>query len=299
MKKISLLFALTIYALTGIFGQSPDQFKYQALLRSADGTIMANESVSVYLEILQGSATGTSVFNETHNLTTTEQGLININIGSVEDLSFISWGADNYFIKITVNGTEMGTSQLLSVPYALYAKEAGSTDGHYLGELFGGGIIFFIDETGEHGLIAGLHDLDDGSGAAWSNIVDVEIGEGAHGFYDGAPNTVAIIGQAGHTNSAAKMCDDYSNEGYDDWYLPTANELLLIRTNAMIIHSVLENDGDPNTFGLLAAFTHPYSFYWSSLEIGSDFVWWLNMDYDTGNSLTKADFARVRPVRKF
>ena len=107
--------------------QTPNMFKYQAVLRDADGTIMTDENASVYLEIPQGSASGTSVFNETHNVTTTAQGLINIDIGSEEDMSVVDWSTDIYFIKITVNGTEMGTSQLLSVPYALHAETVENT----------------------------------------------------------------------------------------------------------------------------------------------------------------------------
>lgn len=295
MKKFSLLFAIIVLAISGVFGQSPDQFKYQALLRNADGTIMANESVSVYLEILKGGAIGTSIFNETHNLTTTDQALININIGSVENLSVVNWGTDNYFIKITVNGTEMGTSQLLSVPYALHAKTSGT---HYIGELYEGGIIFFIDHTGEHGLIASLEDLDGGSGVAWSNIV-VLVGDGAQDAYDGASNTAAIIAQSGHTNSAAKLCDDYENDGYSDWYLPTTSEILLLRQNQLNIHNILENDGNPDTYGLLATLTPPYSFYWTSYEIGDDLGWYLGIEYPHGEIYTKEGLLRVRAIRAF
>ncbi len=125
MKKllkftVVLLLTLNFQLLT--YGQTPNQFKYQAVLRNADGSIMANEDITVDISILQGSTTGTSVFDETHTVTTTAQGIINLNIGSENDLSVIDWSADVYFIRISVNGTEMGTSQLLSVPYAMIAK---------------------------------------------------------------------------------------------------------------------------------------------------------------------------------
>lgn len=128
MKKITLLLTAILFTITGIFAQTPNQFKYQAILRDASGNILANEEADVDISILQGSATGTSVFDETHNVTTTAQGLINLNIGSVSDMSVIDWSADIYFVEITVNGTIMGTSQLLSVPYALYAKIAETAD---------------------------------------------------------------------------------------------------------------------------------------------------------------------------
>ncbi len=296
MKKLTLILVAILFAVTGILAQTPDQFKYQAVLRNADGTIMADQSVSVYIDILQGSASGTSVFNETHNLTTTAQGLINLNIGSTADLSVINWGADIYFVEITVNGTLMGTSQLLSVPYALHAKTSGT---HYIGELYGGGIIYFIDHTGEHGLITSLGDLDGGSGVAWSNITDQSVGAGAQDAYDGEGNTAAIIAQSGHTNSAAKLCDDYENDGFSDWYLPTTSEILLLRQNQFAIHNILENDGNPDTYGLLATMTPPYSFYWTSYEIDSDLAWYLGIEYPHGNVLNKVDLLRVRAIRKF
>jgi hypothetical protein len=111
-----------------IFAQTPNQFKYQAVLRNADGTIMTEESVTVVISILKSDLT-TSVFEETHNITTNLYGLINLNIGSEEDLSVINWTLDEYFIEISVNGTIIGTSQLLSVPYALHAKTAENITG--------------------------------------------------------------------------------------------------------------------------------------------------------------------------
>jgi hypothetical protein len=188
----------------------------------------------------------------------------------------------------------MGTSQLLSVPYALQAKRAGK---HYIGELYQGGIIFYIDETGEHGLIASLHDLDGGSGVAWSNIIDQEAD--ANDIYDGESNTAAIIAQSGHTSSAALLCDNYTNDGYDDWYLPSMKELLKLEENGLTIHNVLEDDGDPDTYSLLATSVEPYSFYWSSTEWGAEQANFLYMDFMTEGEFSKADLLRVRAVRKF
>lgn len=123
MKKI-LFSVIVLLSITSVLAQTPNQFKYQAVLRNADGTLIANQNIGVYIEILEGSTEGTSVFNETHIVTTTAQGLINLNIGSINDMSGIDWASDLYFIRITVNGTIMGVSQLLSVPYAMHAKTA-------------------------------------------------------------------------------------------------------------------------------------------------------------------------------
>ena len=63
MKKILLISAVIIFAITGIFAQTPSQFKYQAVLRNVDGTVMANEDVEVGISILQSTADGTSVMS--------------------------------------------------------------------------------------------------------------------------------------------------------------------------------------------------------------------------------------------
>jgi len=122
MKKINLMLALLLLTVSISLAQMPEQFKYQAVLRDASGNIIVNQSKAVIINIIQGSVIGSSVFTETHNVTTTAQGLILLNIGSINSLSSVDWSSSAYFIKITVDGVEMGTSQLLSVPYALHAK---------------------------------------------------------------------------------------------------------------------------------------------------------------------------------
>ncbi|MCK5066359.1 MAG: collagen-like protein [Bacteroidales bacterium] len=115
-----LLFLVS--ALT-VLGQTPTTFNYQAVLRDATGHIHVSTNVSIQLVIHQGTSTGTTVYSEIHNATTTEFGLVNLEIGSVTPASFatINWAAGPYFVEVIVNGTTMGVSELLTVPYALYA----------------------------------------------------------------------------------------------------------------------------------------------------------------------------------
>ncbi|MBI9055921.1 MAG: hypothetical protein JEY96_19020 [Bacteroidales bacterium] len=127
MKKLLLsLIVITVSAV--LFAQAPSQFKYQAVLRNADGTLMEEESVTIVISVLK-SDLSTSVFEETHNITTTTQGIVNLNIGSIEYLSVINWALDEYFIEISVNGIVIGTNQLLSVPYAIHSKTAETLSG--------------------------------------------------------------------------------------------------------------------------------------------------------------------------
>jgi len=127
MKSILTVFVCLL--LTGtIFGQSPNSIKYQAVLRDTRGNIKANISTNILIDILKGSAKGSVVFSENHQTTTDGFGLINLEIGLGNpvkgSIAEIDWGNGTYYIRVTVDGVEMGTGQLLSVPYALHATTA-------------------------------------------------------------------------------------------------------------------------------------------------------------------------------
>ena len=133
MKTI-LTFAFLITTI-GLWAQSPQSFKYQALLRDKNGVLIMDKTVSVRVGILQGSITGTSVYSETHSIKTSTSGTINLEIGKgtlrTGTFTSINWGKNSFFVKIEMdpaggNAFELvGTSQLLSVPYALYAEKSG------------------------------------------------------------------------------------------------------------------------------------------------------------------------------
>jgi len=138
MKKIYTTLLVLIFA-GSLMAQTPQSFKYQAVARDASGDVVADQAVGMQISILQGSTSGTAVYVETFTPTTNEFGLMNLNIGAGTlisgDLTTIDWSADTYFIKIEMDMTggttyeEYGTSQLLSVPYALHAKTAENVTG--------------------------------------------------------------------------------------------------------------------------------------------------------------------------
>jgi len=137
MKRLSISFAAIIIA-SLCFAQSPESFKYQAVVRNIDGSIVDDQSVSFMMEVLVGSATGTAVYTETHSTTTDDYGLVHLDIGvgtTTDDFSSIDWGDDEYFLQVSIDlagGTSytvLGASQLLSVPYSLHAKTAESITG--------------------------------------------------------------------------------------------------------------------------------------------------------------------------
>lgn len=127
MRKIYLLLVVLLLSAT-LFGQAPASFKYQTVIRNSSGQLITNTQVTIQIAILRGNISGDQVYTETFSPTTNDFGLVNLNIGAgtviAGNFETIDWGADTYFIKVLLNSTEMGTSQLLSVPYALYANIA-------------------------------------------------------------------------------------------------------------------------------------------------------------------------------
>jgi len=126
MKRV-LFLLLGVFIVLTASTQTPQAFKYQAVIRDNTGTLITDQNVNFKIVILKGSVAGSEVYSETHSATTNGNGLVNLEIGngtSTDDFSSIIWGSDSYFINVWVNGDEMGTSQLLSVPYALQAKTA-------------------------------------------------------------------------------------------------------------------------------------------------------------------------------
>ncbi|MCP4089288.1 MAG: hypothetical protein GY746_05805 [Gammaproteobacteria bacterium] len=135
MKKLIIVLGILLIAGT-LLAQAPQSFKYQAIARDVEGNIISNKQVSLRISLLQGSNSGKIVYSETHDVTTNSFGLITLEIGNGKfnngDFKSINWGLSEYFvnIEIDINGGSnyltMGTSQLLSVPYALYAERSGS-----------------------------------------------------------------------------------------------------------------------------------------------------------------------------
>ena len=138
MKK-SISIILLFLGILFSYAQAPQKMSYQAIIRNASGQLIQNQNVSVYVSILQGSPTGNLVYAETHNGTTNVNGLLTLQIGSgtvlVGNFSAINWSSGNFYLKTETdpsggtNYTIAGTSQLLSVPYAMYANSAGSAAG--------------------------------------------------------------------------------------------------------------------------------------------------------------------------
>ena len=129
MKKLITL--LAVFATITSFAQAPQGFNYQATVRNSAGALIVNQNVIFKFKVLQNSATGTIVYSENQSVTTDDLGQVNIVIGqgtaTTGTFSTINWGTGNYFLGIELNTgsgyVTMGTTQLMSVPFALYAKK--------------------------------------------------------------------------------------------------------------------------------------------------------------------------------
>jgi hypothetical protein len=136
MKKTYTLL-LFLLATVSILAQAPEKMSYQAVLRDASNTLLTNQEVGMQISILQTTITGVAVYIETKTATTNINGLVSIAIGSgtsSDDFSAIDWSAGPYFIKTATDPSGgssysiTGTSQIMSVPFAMYAKTSGSSE---------------------------------------------------------------------------------------------------------------------------------------------------------------------------
>ena len=131
MKKTFSALMVLLSAALVVLAQVPQTFPYQAVARDAAGNVLANQNIGLRFSILTGSSSGPVVYQETQTATTNKLGLFSANIGQGNVVSGtfagIGWGSASKFIKIEIDPsggtsyTATGTSELMSVPYALYS----------------------------------------------------------------------------------------------------------------------------------------------------------------------------------
>ncbi len=140
MKKLIFVLILMVNLMVASAQQEPIGISYQAVARDDQGSELKNRVLDVRFSILQGSVNGELSWQEVHNVETNEYGLFTLIIGkgvkqggTSSAFSAISWGSDTHFLRVEVdfgNGfIHMGTSQMLAVPYALYAATSGNGGG--------------------------------------------------------------------------------------------------------------------------------------------------------------------------
>ncbi len=396
MKKFVFLLIPVILG-SNMMGQSPEKMNYQAIIRDVNNHLIANKNIGMQISILQGGESGTPVYVERHFPTTNENGLVTLEIGTGTvvqgDFSSIDWLQGPFYLKTETdlnggaNYTITGTSQLLSVPYALQAKSVENinesdpvfkswdkdyndlahtpnitdtisavldTTGQFIrkeidgditneiqtisrkgltvtlsrgggsfkdsvntykagdgiditgtviskhkdniGDFAHGGIVFWLDDTGEHGLVCAKQDQS--TGIRWyagSNTYTMAKGLGP---YAGEMNTAIIIANQsiGDGNPyAALICSELwiteGDQSFGDWYLPSRYELDLMYNNKEVINTTAVAHGGAVFSGTV---------YWSSSEAGLDKAWTKNFvtgALGTGSKSISSYY--VRAVRRF
>lgn len=134
MKKIFTIVAMTFLWFMSLSAQVPQKLTYQSVIRDAAGNVINNQDLAVQITILQGSIEGPVVYSENHTTATTVNGVITLEVGGGKtsyDFTSIDWSNGPFYIRSTaeLNGKSISvTSQLLSVPYSLYAHRAFLAD---------------------------------------------------------------------------------------------------------------------------------------------------------------------------
>ncbi len=299
MTKILRLLLISILCIPfNLSAQTPQKMSYQFVARDSNGQLIVESALGVRVSILQGSITGEAVYVETHTVETNINGAGSIGIGlgaaSTGVFSGINWSQGPFFIQTEIDpegGTDYsisGVSEMMSVPYALYARNGFF---HKIGDIAEGGIIFSLwkDADGvEHGLVASLDNLSNGE--TWGPLYeDTQAFDAAYG----AQNDGSV--------AAGSICESYTYTDdmgvtYDDYYLPAVWELSALARQAYIINAVLDTDSDPNTNGFPGGIN---SYYWSSTEVSGSFAWFVQFGSNIANSNFKDLSYKVRAVRRF
>jgi uncharacterized protein (TIGR02145 family) len=135
MKKFYAILCIAIASLTQLQAQAPQGFNYQATVRNSTGDLIVNTNVYFKFNVIQGSETAVPIFTETHYVPTDDLGQVNLVIGqgtaNTGTFSELDWSLGSYYLGIELDTgsgyVAMGTTQLLSVPYALYAENSGNS----------------------------------------------------------------------------------------------------------------------------------------------------------------------------
>lgn len=257
MKKILLMF----WILSGLFmglSQAPEKMSYQAIVRNGSGQLLINQGIAIKVSLLQGSPAGTLVYSERLTGNTNANGLISMEIGTGTVLSgvfsSIDWTLGNYYLKTETdpsggtNYTIAGTSQLLSVPYAMYAKSAGGGGGSfsipYANTVNNASTLFSLTNDGDGtslegsnntttsniaairgivtsaspgGFSSAIRGINNGTGGLGVGVYGSQAGSG-WGVYGVTPNGLGVYG-----NASANGTGVYANSNTGTGLTATSN----------------------------------------------------------------------------
>ncbi len=199
MKRLLILSLLCITS--KLFAQAPTQIKYQGIARDALGIVIANGTIIVQFDMHTITPTGIIVWTESHTGVTTNQfGLFSINMGSINPITPSLFGAGSEYMEVSVDFgsglTSMGTSQLLSVPYALYAETTGSSAPGPTGATGPAGVAGPSGPSGDPG-VAGITGLTGATGSNGATGLTGATGANGATGLTGANGATGVAGATG------------------------------------------------------------------------------------------------------
>lgn len=334
MKRI-FTFLAAVILMASVFAQSPEKMNYQAVIRNSNNQLVTNKAVGMRISILQGSATGTAVYTETQAPTTNANGLVSIEIGGGAGFGSINWANGSYFIKTETDPaggttyTITGTTQLLSVPYALHAKKAESITGTITetDPVFGASLAHSITGTDIANWNNKQTQLTAGAGInITSNVISAKnqyyLGQNTldgivyyiyigsdgqqHGLIVSRIETTATW--SGGSFVGADRTDDgayntnlmpigvgtahtWVESLSSGWYLPSIDELSLLWHNRYHVNKTAR--------AISSTLLSNTGGYWSSSEYNASTAFVLYFDGGSTNNLGKTSTYNVRAVRAF
>ncbi|MCX6313611.1 MAG: DUF1566 domain-containing protein [Sphingobacteriales bacterium] len=223
-----------------------------------------------------GIGTATPAASAKFDITSTTQGFLPPRMDSTQRNAIASPATGLTIYNTTINAFQVynGTAWLSTV--------------HFIGESYGGGIVFYVYDNGQHGLIAATADQNGGAPIRWYGGTNTNTRARADGVGAGLKNTAIIIANQGPVDGnafAATVCNEYSvtvaGVTYGDWYLPSKHELNLLFINRVAVGGFSSN------------------YYWSSSEGGFSSAW--PQDFGNGFQVGNVKYATfyVRAVRAF
>ena len=303
--------------------QIPTNFLFQITVRDYNKNIIANKELGARISIV--SQNSETFYQEDQLIHTNSQGLASIEIGAGSNkqgsLKNVEWENGNLYIRAAIdpeggaNYSIISYTALASVPYAFHAskianpKEKDPVFEHSVanslskiniakwngaaakkqnpGDRVGGGVVFYVDSSGESGLIVTPFDISE---KTWWMPVNIDLPT-CNNLTDGKLNTSYITQQAGEGEYAAYVCDTFTYKGKNGWYLPSINELSMLFNSRYQVNRALGGDPDSTTTVLA------HEPYWSSTQWNKDSA----LMIDQGNILTepKERTGKVRAIRHF
>ena len=282
-ELLSVPYALHANTVASYTETDPTVKAIQGIVKSDGITISAATAGTDYLTPTGSAALLTGFPTLNQNTTGSSSSFTGNLVGEVTGTQGATIVGNSAVLGKVLTGYVSGAGTVAATDNILQAiqKLNGNNPAHYIGESYGGGIVFYVYDNGQHGLIAAT--ADQSTGVVWTNpaFQTTVFNATRNGINGGLANTERIIIQTGAGSYAAQLCANYNGGNYADWYLPSKYELNLLYLQKGVV-------------GGFASY-----FYWSSTE-GDNTTGWNQTFYNgTQTNFLKSGMDYVRAIRAF